>query len=104
MPYEWVESEVFMTYRGIEIYHIYKNDFTDSGVRDCWYSLNSAGSDNDPHGENGTFDHRELSTPPCGGDGIPWVIKSAIDRGEPQQLLGEMWFDDLEPTQEENEE
>lgn len=61
MPYETEPAEVFMVHRGVPVYHIYRHDMMSSGdVREYWYSFWAYASDDDPHGENGTFDIREL--------------------------------------------
>jgi len=61
MPYSNVPAELFMSHNGVNIYHIYNDDFVENGPRDCWYCTNDYGSDNDPHGpEYGVFDIRNL--------------------------------------------
>lgn len=41
MPYAYVhvDAEPFMEYRGVTVYHTYKNDDYESGTVDGWYGL-----------------------------------------------------------------
>ncbi len=39
----WVPPAVFLTYRGVKIYHIYRNDQEDQGVRAYWYCTDPLG-------------------------------------------------------------
>jgi hypothetical protein len=84
MPYrtEWIEPEVFLTHKGITVYHCYNDDDFD----DClhyWYTT----SDQDDH--TCDFDVRELPTyhaicdDECKDEdeGDREVIIDAIDRG-----------------------
>lgn len=110
MPYrsKYVKPEKFMKYKGIIIYHIYKNDDMESMMRTYSFTTDPIrGSDN---GGDDTFDVRKLSTwkEPnhplflCGQDdtsenrkawdewnkeggtekAIKQIIKEAIDKGE----------------------
>ena len=60
MPYIQTDAELALTHKCVEIYHIYENDFVDECTRSYWFSIVSRGSDDDDHGEHGTFDVREL--------------------------------------------
>ena len=31
MPYDYVEAEMLLEFRGVKVYHIYKNDMVDNG-------------------------------------------------------------------------
>lgn len=39
MPYEFVEAEMFLEYRGVKVYYIYKDDMIDEGRHKYWYGL-----------------------------------------------------------------
>lgn len=77
MPYDWVEPEIFMIYKGITIYHVYKNDFIQEGRRQYWYTTDLSGSEDDDY----AFDVRFLSTY---SDHLSHreIIMRAIDLGE----------------------
>ena len=64
MPIDSVPAEVFIRYRGVKVYHVYKRDDFNGPPRECWFTLWEFGSDSDGHGNNGTFDVRELPAPP----------------------------------------
>jgi hypothetical protein len=64
MPIDNVPAEVFIRYRGVKIYHVYKRDDFSQPAREYWFTLWAFGSDGDGHGDNGTFDVRELPAPP----------------------------------------
>ena len=53
MPYAQTEAQRFLTHNGVEVFHIYSNDYVDEGPRTYWYALHPYGSDEDDHGENG---------------------------------------------------
>lgn len=86
MPYAQTEAQRFLTHNGVEVFHIYSNDYVDEGPRTYWYALHPYGSDEDDHGENGVFDVRELPTWPSDAtaddrEAIRTAICEAIDRG-----------------------
>jgi len=73
MPMKWVEPEVAMTIRGVEIYHTYKNECLD-GVRHYWFSTDSSES---PDCE---FDVRDLPVPAGVADHqFKLIIAHALD-------------------------
>lgn len=37
MPYVWVKPKVALAHRGVKVYHVYKNDNVDEGVREYRY-------------------------------------------------------------------
>lgn len=39
MPYEFVEAEMFLEYRGVKVYYIYKDDMIDEGRHKHWFGL-----------------------------------------------------------------
>jgi hypothetical protein len=81
MPTHWESAEVFMTHRGVNIYHIYKDDDLDQCVRHYWYALTDHGSDaGDSCGE---FDIRDLPGWRETGDPAQYraVIRRALDGG-----------------------
>lgn len=83
MPYQWVKPEVFMQHNGVTVYHVYKNDHWEDGVRDCWYAL--------CEDDESIFDYRDLPGIPDSelakyeklfeGNGAQQVIAHAIDVG-----------------------
>ena len=60
MPYEnrWVPAEVFCEVDGKRIFHTYKDDDIEQGERQCWFTTDPAGGEDDEF----SFDVRELST------------------------------------------
>ena len=38
MPFGWIDPDVFMTYRDVTIYHVYRHDDYDEGVREYYYT------------------------------------------------------------------
>lgn len=56
MPMEWVEPELFLEHKGVEVYHIYKDDDAGNGPRTYWYGTSMAASDCG----SDNFDVREL--------------------------------------------
>ena len=51
-----VENGIMVTYRGVEVYHVYKNDWADQPPREYWYTLDSYGSED---GDD-SFDIRDM--------------------------------------------
>ena len=62
------ENAVAVNYHGIVIYHVYKDNCIDGGVRDYWYSTNPYGYDDDED----TFDIRDM---PC----YDWKANYAVN-------------------------
>lgn len=83
MPYVWEDNELFLSHEGVDVYHIYKNDF--DVCREYWYGLYPHSSDDDMEG---VFDVRELPCWEVGADHAD-VIKAAIDAGHPLLQGGE---------------
>ena len=57
MPYEFVEAELFLEYRGVKVYHIYKDDMVDEGRHKHWYGLTLRCHE----GDRDMFDVRDLA-------------------------------------------
>ncbi len=40
MPYDssWVEPEQFLTYKGVDVFHTYRDNDINSGQRSCWFT------------------------------------------------------------------
>ena len=85
MPFgtvRWVKPKVFLTHKGVKVYHVYEEDEIDNGARTFSYTLDVRGGDTE-----GDFDVRELKTwkepthPPflCGKDDTP-TNKKAWDK------------------------
>lgn len=82
MPYTWVKPKVALAHRGVKIYHVYKNDNADEGVREYWYGWSPCCTDS---GDD-SFDVRDLAdmlnlAMPISWKEIVLVLKEAIDRG-----------------------
>ncbi|WP_422661606.1 hypothetical protein ACK8P5_26145 (plasmid) [Paenibacillus sp. EC2-1] len=81
MPFTWLDPEILLTYRGINVYHTYKND----NINDrsyLWYSLNDDGSE--------AFDVRDLTTPSnIATERHDFIIMRAIDEGELNQFIAD---------------
>lgn len=87
MPYVWQDNEVFLSHEDVTIYHVYKDDMADGGVRSYWYATTAHGSDYGAD-DGGEFDVRDLKSwkecPVVGGEDarIKAAIKIAIENGE----------------------
>lgn len=57
MPYRFVENDVMVSYMGITIYHVSRNNYEDNGWRDYWYTKEQYGCEDD----DDAFDIRDLS-------------------------------------------
>jgi hypothetical protein len=55
MPYVWKAPEKFLTYRGVNIYHAYKDELSDMPI-EFWYSTCREESPGSPY----EFDVRDL--------------------------------------------
>lgn len=113
VPYKevWLQPPVFLNYRNVKVYHVYKDDDASQVIRTNWYGLSPYCSDR----EN-SFDVRDVAS----ALGMPWpdtreeirtVLKAAIDRaldGDPESCgrdFAACWaersseeFDPLEPV------
>jgi len=58
MPYGWVEPEKFMEYKGVEVYHCYKDDDIEWPLQ-YWYTTDNCGVEVD---DNFRFDVREIES------------------------------------------
>jgi len=81
MPQKWIDPELFFRYKGVSIFHTYKNDNA-NGVKFYWYTTDPI----EPEDSNGySFDVRELPLPAgcLASDAIyhQAIIKNAIDNG-----------------------
>jgi hypothetical protein len=89
MPYRTIQARapLFMTHKGIKVYHVFKDDDADAGVlRDFSFTFDPVeGGDNLTDGKV-TFDVRDLSTFDKGGPqdvrAIKKAIRTALDNGE----------------------
>ncbi len=65
MPYvfEFRPAKLFMEHKGVEIYHVYKDDDIDQGPRIHWFAVHDDGQDDNAHGTDGDFDVRCLPLP-----------------------------------------
>lgn len=91
MPTIEMPAEVFMEHRGVTIYHVYKSDHFDEGVRQYWYSLDPDSSDSAILEYQG-FDIRDLPAwKDCHTSLKPFedALRLAIDRGELNELITE---------------
>jgi len=93
MPVKWVEPEVFLRYRGVNIYHVYRNDvFGDR--RTYWYGNSIYCSD----GGDDAFDVRHLPVPDgVNPDDHAAIIRAAIDAGNPRVIGNQEVLDFDEP-------
>ncbi len=68
MPYvtEQRPAELFMEHAGVRIYHVYKENEFDQGVRTYWYAIHDDGNDDNAHAVDGVFDVRCLPSPASG--------------------------------------
>ncbi len=96
MPYKTlsVSPGVFLTYRDVKVYHVYKNDDIDQGARVYWYGLSPYCSEDSfsRNTEEGCFDVRDIAKAlnipsPKTDEEIKSVLRAAIDHaldGKPQ--------------------
>jgi len=77
MPIKYVEPEVFFRYGDYTIYHIYKEDNIDMGVRVCHYGISPECSE-----FGGAFDVRDLPVDTIikNQDDAKKAIMEAIDK------------------------
>lgn len=88
MPYKhiFVEPELFMEYKGVKIYFVYKDDDIDMWTREFEYGLSIYSSENDPDSIFSVYDisfwdeEKYYSSKDREGY-IKEVIKKAIDSG-----------------------
>jgi len=80
MPYRWVPASVFLEHRGVTVYHVYKDDDVEQGVRQYWFGVREDCSDSDD-----AFDVRLLPNRSghdlCTDAGRRAIIREAIDIG-----------------------
>jgi hypothetical protein len=93
MPEKWVEPQVFLRYRGVKIYHVYRHD-NYNDVRSYIYGSSIHCTDD---GED-TFDVRDLPVP----EGVSKsdhaaIIKAAIDAGDLRVIGEQVVLDKDEP-------
>lgn len=93
MPFVWVEPKLFTQWRGVNVYHVYKNDNQDM-ILDHTYSL-------DTYAEEGMIDARELSLPAgVSTDDPNWhalAIQSALDN-DLIEMPDDIRFSDAKPV------
>lgn len=83
MPYVWMEPAAYLSHGGVTIYHIYKNNFEEEGVRENWFTTDVCGGDCD---DPCAFDIRDLSTY-AKDKPYAQILCEAIDCGELQQEM-----------------
>lgn len=76
----WIPNEVALTHNGVRIYHVYRDDSFDDGVRQYWFGLTANVSDYEPDDDG--FDVRELDTWNPETRDVLAAIRNAIDSGE----------------------
>ena len=84
MPYTWIEPDIFLSHKGIDVYYLYIDDCVDNPQREYWYGFYSNCSDGLAEG---SFDIREVIAvlPPatralCGDDHAA-ICTALIDIG-----------------------
>lgn len=85
----WEESPLFLSHKGVDVYHVYKHDMESNGARYYWYGLHPNVSDGDGE-DGGVFDVRDLQafwTEPSGD--VKNALMAAIDSGELQPYVEE---------------
>lgn len=77
MPYAWTEPALVLTHNGVSVYHVYKNQFWDSGHYMYQYTTDVAEEDN-------PFDIRDLESyrGSQNREDHVSILKQAIERGE----------------------
>jgi len=60
MPMQWIPPEVALEYKGVTIYHIYKNDDMEQGKRTFWFGKSVEATDRGD--DDNTIDVRTLPT------------------------------------------
>jgi hypothetical protein len=82
MPYvfEFRPAKLFMEHKGVEIYHVYKDDDIDQGPRIHWFAVHDDGPDDNAHGTDGVFDVRCLPHPVCRPPSPISLLSSAANR------------------------
>ncbi len=94
MPTRYADADVFLDYRGVKVYYVYKNDDLDSGItRESAYSLDPDSRDECGEEYQG-FNLTELPAyndiaGPIGHATSKKVLMLAIDRGELNDLITE---------------
>jgi len=81
MAYTWKKNPLFLSYHGVNVYHIFVHDFTGEGIREYCYGLTPYCSDEGGTKDNPTFSVCNLSTWKYGVNVLD-AIKRAIDIGE----------------------
>ncbi len=66
MPYvsEHRPADLFMEHAGVKIYHVYRDNEFDQGIRTYWYAIHDDGNDYNDHAIDGVLDVRCLPAPP----------------------------------------
>lgn len=75
MPTSWVPPEEFVAHNEVTIYHVYKDDDADQGMRDFWYTTSEGG------GEGSEFEFDVRMLPDYDEKDHEGTIKRAIDAG-----------------------
>jgi len=76
-----------MQHRGVTIYHVYKDDDPEQGVRELWFDLNEDSRDDegfyvpDLEAELNSLGIEVPSISPKGDEDIKTVIRAAIEAG-----------------------
>lgn len=82
MPYKtiWVEPEVFLEYKGVTVYHTYKDDDFEQGANWYWFRL-----DQEEEDDEGKFDIRDLDTDRLLDSHPPYKSGPEWDSATPQE-------------------
>lgn len=96
MPYQtvWVDPEIFLTYKGVNVYYTYIDDDVNGGISEFIFTLDKV-SDENP------FDVRDLDVPskgPLHQPAAPFKNSkeyecASIDRKDEIDRLWREWFD-----------
>ena len=83
MAMKWIPNELALKYKDVFIYHIYRHDDHEGGVREYSYGLDEYGSDDgtDEYSGHIVFDVRDLPSYDSNLD-IKDNLRKAIDNGE----------------------
>lgn len=81
MALKWIPNELTLKHKDVSIYHIYRYDDHEGGVRQHFFGLDEYGSDDGTDDGHIVFDVRDLPSYDSKLD-IKDVLRKAIDNGE----------------------
>lgn len=63
MPWrtKWIDNEIALEYKGVTVYHLYKNDDYSNGRMQYWFALSPEASFNCEEHSNKIFDVRDVA-------------------------------------------